>query len=99
MAERAGVTPDTLRYYERAGLMRDPVPRDEAGRRAYGPRDVRWVLFIAKLRTSGMPIGMIRRYAELARDGDATASARLALLREHRRDVHAHLGVPTGHVD
>lgn len=92
MAKKAGVTPDTLRYYERAGLMRDPVPRDEAGRRAYGPRDVRWVLFIAKLRTSEMPIGMIRRYAELARDGDATASARLALLREHRHDVHAHLG-------
>lgn len=76
----AGVSADALRYYERAGLMRDPVPRDESGRRSYGIRDLRWVVFIARLRCSGMPIGMIRRYAELARRGGETALDRLTLL-------------------
>ena len=87
----AGVSADALRYYERAGLMRDPVPRDESGRRSYGIRDLRWVVFIARLRCSGMPIGMIRRYAELARRGGETALDRLTLLQEHRRNVRAQL--------
>lgn len=91
LATATGLSADTLRYYDRTGLMRDPVGRDAAGRRAYGPRDVRWVAFVAKLRASGMGIEMIRRYVELARSGDATALDRLALLREHRRQVVARL--------
>lgn len=87
----AGVSADALRYYERTGLMRDPVPRDESGRRSYGIRDLRWVVFITRLRCSGMPIGMIRRYAELARRGEETALDRLTLLQEHRRNVRAQL--------
>jgi aryl-alcohol dehydrogenase-like predicted oxidoreductase/DNA-binding transcriptional MerR regulator len=92
LAAAVGLSVDTLRYYERAGLMRDPVDRDGGGRRAYGPRDVRWVSFVAKLRASDMPIGMIRRYVVLARAGDGTAGERGALLREHRRNVRAHIG-------
>ncbi|WP_316668022.1 aldo/keto reductase [uncultured Propionibacterium sp.] len=91
LAETTGLSVDTLRYYERAGLMRDPVPRDGTGRRVYGPADTRWVAFLVKLRRSGMPIGMIRRYARLARRGEATAHDRLMLLREHRHDVLARL--------
>ncbi len=91
VSRRTGLSVETLRYYERAGLMRDPVPRSPAGLRAYRAADVRWVEFLAKLRTTDMPIGMIRRYVELARDGDRTAPERLALLRQHRAAVRAHL--------
>lgn len=90
-AASIGVSVDALRYYERAGLLRDPVHRSSAGRRLYGRRDLRWLEFVTKLRSSGMPIGAIRRYAELARAGESTAGERLALLRAHRTDVRAHL--------
>ena len=92
LAEAVGLSPDALRYYERAGLMRDPVPRNGSGQRIYRAADARWVEFITKLRSSGMPIGMIRRYAELARAGEDSAPDRLALLQEHRRDVRQRLG-------
>ncbi len=91
LAAETGLSPDTLRYYERAGLMRDPVPRNGSGQRIYRAGDARWVEFITKLRSSGMPIGMIRRYTELARAGESSASDRLALLEEHRRGMRRRL--------
>lgn len=91
LAAETGLSPDTLRYYERAGLMRDPVPRNGSGQRIYRAGDARWVEFITKLRSSGMPIGMIRRYTELARAGESSAPDRLALLEEHRRGMRRRL--------
>lgn len=98
-AELTGIPADTLRYYERAGLMREPVPRTASGRRVYRPQDIRWVETIAKLRTTDMPISTIRSYTELARRGDETASQRLALLTEHRRSVNTRLASITQALD
>jgi DNA-binding transcriptional MerR regulator len=89
-AESAGVTAHTLRYYERAGLL-DPVGRAGSGHRRYGEDDLTRIVFIARLRSTGMPIREIRRYFELVRAGPRTEPDRLALLQAHRDRVLAQL--------
>ena len=86
-----GFSGHTLRYYEKAGLMVNPVSRAANGHRRYSDEDVYWLRFLHRLRETGMPIANIRRYAELARAGEATVNQRLALLEAHREAVHQHL--------
>ncbi|MEO8262899.1 MAG: MerR family transcriptional regulator [Pseudolysinimonas sp.] len=91
VAADTGLTTSTLRYYEQAGLLRGQIDRASSSHRRYTDDDVRWVVFITKLRSTGMPIRDIRRYTELAREGDHTTPARLALLVSHRERVQAQL--------
>lgn len=91
VAAATGLTVHTLRYYERAGLMLDPVERASSQHRRYRPADVGWIDFLTKLRATGMPIARIREYAGLLRLGPATEPERLELLRTHREDVEAQL--------
>jgi DNA-binding transcriptional MerR regulator len=91
VAAETGLTTSTLRYYEQEGLLRGEIDRASSSHRRYSEEDVRWVGFITKLRATGMPIRDIRRYTELAREGDHTTPARLALLVEHRERVLAQL--------
>ena len=87
-ASRAtGLSAHTLRYYERAGLMLDPVDRAESTHRRYSEQDIDWVVLLTRMRKTGMPIRLIRRYAELVREGEGTEEERLALLEQHRREV------------
>jgi DNA-binding transcriptional MerR regulator len=86
-ARATGLTAHTLRYYERAGLMLDPVDRADSTHRRYSERDIDWVILLTRLRKTGMPIRLVRRYAELVRAGDGNEEERLALLEEHRRGV------------
>jgi DNA-binding transcriptional MerR regulator len=90
-ADATGVSAHTLRYYERAGLMLDPVPRGASSHRRYTEDQIAWVTLLTKMRSTGMPIRRIREYAELARAGEGTEAARLALLEEHRDAVLAQL--------
>jgi DNA-binding transcriptional MerR regulator len=82
-----GLTAHTLRYYERAGLMLDRVERAASTHRRYTDRDITWVQLLTKLRATGMPIRMIREYAELVRAGEGNERERLALLVAHREGV------------
>ncbi|MBQ1027603.1 MerR family transcriptional regulator [Micromonospora sp. C95] len=82
-AQRVGLTTHTLRWYEQEGLVA-PVGRDSAGRRRYTAEDVNWLLLLTRLRRTGMPVRDMRRYVELARQGDGTLGARRALFEEHR---------------
>ena len=91
VAAETGLTTSTLRYYEQEGLLRDVVGRSGSRQRRYGADHVRWVGFITKLRSTGMPIRDIRHYVDLARAGDDTTGERLALLVEHRERVIAQL--------
>jgi DNA-binding transcriptional MerR regulator len=88
VAESTGVTNHTLRYYERAGLLLE-VGRNGSGHRRYSARDVEWVTLVTRLRATGMPIRLIRRYAELVRAGDGNEAERLGILETHRADVVA----------
>ncbi|MBX7264650.1 MerR family transcriptional regulator [Micromonospora sp. Llam7] len=82
-AHRVGLSTYTLRWYEQEGLVA-PVGRDSAGRRRYTRQDVDWLLLLTRLRRTGMPVRDMRRYVELARQGDGTLGARGALFEEHR---------------
>src|SRR5687768_10049306 len=69
-ARATGVSAHTLRYYERAGLMLDPVDRAESSHRRYTEGDLGWITLLTRLRGTGMPIRRIAEYAELVRAGD-----------------------------
>ena len=81
-ADRLGVSAHTLRYYERIGLVR--VDRDASGHRRYDAAGVRRLVFLTRMRTSGMPIRDLRRYVALVEAGRDTVPERLVLLTEHR---------------
>jgi DNA-binding transcriptional MerR regulator len=85
-AHRSGLSIDTLRYYERIELI-DPPARDSGGRRAYSEEDLAWLGFLTKLRTTGMPIRMMREYARLRHQGNATLVRRKQILIEQRGEV------------
>jgi len=81
-----GLPVETLRYYDRAGLLLDPTPRDAGGRRRYGTADLAWIAGLVMLRETGMSIADIRVIAELSRT-PGTEAERLVLFREHRERV------------
>jgi DNA-binding transcriptional MerR regulator len=89
-AAEAGVSPHTLRYYERAGLL-TPIERNGSGHRRFSAEDVEWVVVCTKLRATGMPIRRIREYAALVRAGEGNEADRLALLEAHREEVRKRL--------
>ncbi|GAA2020288.1 MerR family transcriptional regulator [Nakamurella flavida] len=97
-AARSGLTTHTLRYYERDGLLLEPVGRAAGGHRRYAERDLTWITLITRLRATGMPIRDIRAYAELVRAGAGTEPERLALLVAHRERVLAELAETTAHL-
>ncbi|MEP7114587.1 MAG: MerR family transcriptional regulator [Ilumatobacteraceae bacterium] len=86
MADRTGVSIDTLRYYEREGLL-DDVARAGSGHRRYRESDVLWVEVLRCLRDTGMSIEQLRYYCRLGAQGDHTEPERLLLLTEHRAKV------------
>ena len=88
-AHRLGISAHTLRYYERIGLVR--VGRDASGYRRYDAAAVRRLVFLTRMRTSGMPIRDLRRYIELVEAGRDTVPERLALLTEHREGLRARI--------
>ena len=88
-ADRLGVSAHTLRYYERIGLVR--VERDASGHRRYDAAGVRRLVFLTRMRTSGMPIRDLRRYVALVKAGRDTVPERLALLTEHRDGLQARI--------
>lgn len=96
MTETTGVTAHTLRYYERAGLIR-PITRTAGGQRRYQPDDIDWVRFLRRLRETGMPIAQMRRYAALRDDVDAALPARLDLLTAHHRTLRQRIARLRGH--
>jgi DNA-binding transcriptional MerR regulator len=98
VAEQTGLTPDTLRYYEKDGLMVHPVARDVSGHRRYSESDLGWIVLVTRLRSTGLPIRDVRRYADLVRQGDGTDLARLELLRTHREAVLARLAEEQEHL-
>lgn len=91
VAEQTGLSVHTLRYYERAGLMPRPIGRSSSTHRRYSEGDVSWVVFLTRLRSTGMPIATLREYTVLAQGGDDTAEARLELLLRHRISFLARL--------
>ena len=83
VSERYGLSLDTLRYYERIGLIQ-PVNRSASGIRDYTEIDLRRVEFIKCMRSAGLPIETLIEYVGLVQHGDDTIGARKEILKEQR---------------
>lgn len=90
VVELTGLSHDTLRWYEREGLLAS-VARDGAGRRQYTQVDLRRLLMLVRLRTTGMPVSEMQRYAALMQAGPSTDRERAELLEAHRDRVLSHI--------
>ncbi|ADB29902.1 transcriptional regulator, MerR family [Kribbella flavida DSM 17836] len=91
VAERTGMSVHALRFYEREGILPEPVRRESNGRRIYSEDDVDWLEMCIRFRSSGMPLDTIRRYTELVRQGPGNEADRLALLQSHQEHVRHQL--------
>ncbi|HET7143158.1 MAG TPA: MerR family transcriptional regulator [Anaerolineales bacterium] len=90
VSERYGISSDTLRYYERVGLI-SPVSRDKSGIRDYNELDARRVQFIKCMRSAGLPIEVLIEYVGLVQQGDQTIETRKEILKEQREQLVARM--------
>jgi DNA-binding transcriptional MerR regulator len=90
MASRTGLSADTLRYYEKLGLL---APSRDAGsnHRRYSEDDVAWLGFVLLLRSTGMPLETIKAYGELLLQGNTTLAHRREMLESHAKNVKARM--------
>lgn len=86
LSKRTGLSSHTIRYYEKIGLL-PPAGRDGAGHRDYGDDILSWIEFLGHLKSTGMPIRDMLRYAALRDMGPSTGPERRALLQAHQQDV------------
>jgi len=84
VSQKFDISPDTLRYYERIGLI-PRVNRNKNGVRDYTEQECKWVEFIKCMRASGMSIEVLIEYVGLFQQGDATVAARKEIFIEQRR--------------
>jgi len=90
VAKKYQVTPDTLRYYERIGLLPN-VARTPAGIRDYSESDCRWVEYIKCMRSAGVSVETLVEYVTLFHQGKETIPARKKLLLEQREQIVARI--------
>lgn len=91
VSKKYDITADTLRYYERIGLL-PPVHRNGSGNRDYTEEDCNWVSFIKCMRRAGLSIEALIEYVSLFNKGESTVAARKALLIEEREGLAARVG-------
>jgi DNA-binding transcriptional MerR regulator len=89
-AAETGLSADTLRYYERIGIL-PGIGRSESGHRRFTDDDMGWIKLVQCLRATGMPLDDLHRYAELVQEGEHTAAERLSLLEAHKCRIETEL--------
>ena len=90
VCEKFDLSPDTLRYYERAGVIPE-VRRTKGGIRDYSEADIKWVENAVCMRNAGVPIELLIEYVRLFQMGDETIEARRDLLLEVRNGIQEKL--------
>ncbi|MDO4300584.1 MAG: MerR family transcriptional regulator [Clostridia bacterium] len=86
VSKKYDISADTLRYYERIGLL-PPVNRNKRGIRDYSEADCGWVEFIKCMRGAGLSIETLIEYISLYQQGDSTVDTRKKLLIEERKKI------------
>ena len=86
VCEKFGITADTLRYYEKVGVI-PTVGRTKGGKRDYSEQDISWVENAICMRNAGLPVEMLIEYVRLFQEGDGTFQARRDLLAEAREEI------------
>lgn len=96
-SEIVNISIDTLRYYEKEGLI---IPqRSQNNRRAYSDNDIKWISFIKRLKKTGMPIKNIKLYANLRYQGDSTIDERLKLLGDQMHKLESDQSEIQSHIN
>lgn len=90
VSKKYGLSADTLRYYERIGLI-PPVPRTKGGVRDYGDESCGWIELMKCMRAAGVQIEALIEYVKLFRQGDSTMADRKAILVEQRDQLLARM--------
>lgn len=85
-AQKTGLSADTLRYYERIGLI-PPVPRSTSGVRNYTEDSLRWVQFARCMKKAGISLEDIIEYIHLAKVGDATKEERRQIIVQAKKNA------------
>lgn len=84
VSQKYGLTKDTLRYYEKEGLI-GPIKKEENGIRNYEENDLKRIEFVKCMRGAGVEITFLKRYMQLYDEGDNTVEERRNILLEQRR--------------
>lgn len=84
VCERFELTQDTLRYYEKIGLI-PTIQRKASGIRNYTEEDCKWIEFIKCMRSAGLSIEFLSEYVKLFKEGDTTLEKRRSLLIDQRK--------------
>lgn len=82
----SGVSADTIRYYEKIGLIH-PVKRLDNGNRSFDEEDLKWIGFAKQMRSAGMSITVLTKYLELFREGEQTVPDRKLLLKSQIKEL------------
>ena len=90
VSRKYDISPDTLRYYEKIGLL-PPVPRTKSGIRDYDESSCGWIELMKCMRSAGVQIEALIEYVALFRQGDDTAAQRKAILMEQRDRLEARM--------
>jgi len=83
VAKKFDLTPDTLRYYEKVGLI-PKIKRSTSGKRDYSEQDCGWIDFIKCMRNAGVQVEALAEYVKLFKKGEFTAQARKEILLRER---------------
>ncbi len=86
VSKKYDISPDTLRYYEKEGLLPN-VKKNSSGIREYSEADCSWIEFIKCMRGAGLSIEVLARYIELFQKGDTTREERKQILIEEREKL------------
>jgi MerR family transcriptional regulator, aldehyde-responsive regulator len=87
VSEKYNITQDTLRYYERVGMIPE-VTRTSGGIRSYQQKDLDWVELAICMRRAGLPVEVMIEYVQLCKEGESTIPSRLELLQKQREVLH-----------
>jgi len=90
LSDRTGCNIETIRYYERIGLLPDP-PRTQTGRRVYAETHIQRLQFIRRARDLGFPLEQIRSMIVLSGQPDLSCKAVTAMTAAHLASVRAKL--------
>ena len=97
-AERANLNPNTLRYYEKEGLL-PHIERSKGGIRHYSDEDLEWLGLVCCLKNTGMSIKQIRDFVDLSLQGPETLKDRCHMLNAHKQEVEEHISRMNQHLD
>ena len=95
--KKTGLSRDTLRYYEKIGLLNN-IQRNSSGHRRYSNKDLKWISFVKRLKDTGMTLSEIQRYANLRELGPSTRELYQSLLELHQDNLKAHLELQQQHL-